>query len=116
MKTETLAARFEKAASESSWLRLLLIFLVSPLFWFLLGLGIGEQVFFGWLIITFAYVTALLVGANSYTLEKKKLNRKFEVSRALVALLSPFFWGGILIVPYMFFYLYVFDQENFLAR
>jgi hypothetical protein len=116
MRVKEFEFSIENAVAEHVWLRLALIFLAAPLLWILLGYWFGQQVILGWLVIALAYIVTLLIGANSHLPVKKGSHRRLEVARLLVAWLSPLFWGGVLVTPYLFLYGFLFDRENFFPR
>jgi hypothetical protein len=116
MRVKELEPSVERAVTENLWLRLVLIFLAAPLLWLLLVYGFGQQIILGWLVVAAAYAVVLLVGANSQPPVSNDSRRRLEISRTLVAWLSPLFWGGVLATPYLFLYLFLFDRENFFPR
>jgi len=116
MRAKEFESSIERGGGGNTWLRLAPVFLAAPLLWLLLGYWFGEQIIFGWLVVASAYSVALLVGANSPSPAKEESRRRLEVSRLLAAWLSPLFWGGVLVTPYLFTYGYIFDRENFFPR
>ena len=60
-----------------------------------------RPVILGWLIIASAYGVTLIIGANARLPAQKDSPRRLEVARVLVAWLSPLFWSGVLVTPYI---------------
>jgi hypothetical protein len=116
MQTKGISANVENVMLENSWLRLALILVVAPLLWLLLLYLFGQQIVLCWLVLAAAYIVTLLIGANANVRGRKESRRRLEVSRTLVAWLSPLFWGGILAAPYFFLYMFLFDRGNFFPR
>jgi hypothetical protein len=110
MRVKELEPSVERAVAVNLWLRLALIFIAAPLLWLLLVYCLGQQIILGWLVVAAAYAVALLVGANSQPSVSNDSRRRLEISRSLVAWLSPLFWGGVLATPYLFLYLFLFDR------
>ncbi len=116
MRAKEFEFSVESGGGGNTWLRLASVFFAAPLLWLLLGNLFEEPVIFGWLVIASAYCGTLLVGASSPSPVKKASHHRLEVTRLLVAWLSPLFWGGILVTPYLFTYGYLFDRKNFFPR
>jgi hypothetical protein len=116
MRAKEFESSIESGGSRNTWLRLASIFFAAPLLWLLLCYWLGEQIILGWLVVASAYAGALVVGAGSFSPVKVESQRRLEIARLLVAWLSPLFWGGILVAPYLFAYVYLFDRENFFPR
>ncbi len=116
MRTKEVPANLESIMLGNAWLRLALIFVAAPLLWLSLVYWFGQQVVLGWLVIALAYAATLLIGASASLPERTEVHRRLEISRMLVAWLSPLFWGGILATPYFFLYMFLFDRGNLFPR
>jgi hypothetical protein len=99
-RAKGISVSIEDALFENSWLRLTLIFAVAPMLWLLLAFFWGHQVAVGWLVVSVAYCAALLIGTHAKATGSSESRSRLEVSRILVARLSPLFWGGILTTPF----------------
>jgi hypothetical protein len=116
IRAKGISVSVEDALFENSWLRLALIFAVAPMLWLLLAFFWGHQVVAGWLVVTAAYCVALLIGTHAESTGSMESRGRLEVSRILVARLSPLFWGGILATPVYFLFMFIFDGGDFFQR
>jgi len=116
MSTKELSSNVERVMSENAWLRLVLIFLVVPLLLLLLVRWLGEQVMFGWLLFTGAYVVALLIPAFTKERDNRGNSKTLGATRNFLAMLSPIVLGGLVAVIYFFLYMLTFGGESFFPR
>jgi hypothetical protein len=116
MNVNMFSGRVDSESAENSWLNLLLILFVMPLFWLLFGYWLGQHIIQIWLVVMLAYVVALLICGNSNVSGRETSGRVFRISKAAIVVLAPLFWGGILATPYWFLYMFFFDRANFLPR